>query len=155
MAKRRDRPSVNPLLRDHVTAIVGPAGQGSDGASERAQHAARSPDRPRVTPDDQRASPTKRKNGVQIKARFTKAEGDEIERFTRTLSSYLQLTVMGSEVTRALWTLALRSQDQLAELATSAPRMERPPYADKLAMAQYEDAVADYLLRALKQTPRG
>lgn len=91
---------------------------------------------------------------MQIKARFSRSEAEELERFARTLSSYLRSTVKGSEVTRALWTLAIRSQDHLAEIASRAPRMDRPSYGDRLGMAQYEDAIADFLLLALKQTQR-
>lgn len=152
MAKQRNRPAVNPLLRDRVRAIVEPVSPEvskreittteADTGEGRAVHSgARHANRGRVT--------------VQIKARFTESEAEEVRRFARTLSSYLRSTVNGSEVTRALWTLAIRSQDELAELAVRAPRIERPPNGDRLAMAQYEDAIADFLLLALKRTRRG
>lgn len=73
-----------------------------------------------------------------------------MDRFTRTLSSYLRTTVKGSEVTRALWTLAIRSGDGLADLAGKVPRLDRPSYGDRLAMAEYEDAIAEFLLASLK-----
>ncbi len=151
MAKRREEPPVNPLLKKHVAAIVGPARSAEAQAEpgERAGSAGRArPNRP---------AKASRANGVhvQVKARFTREEAEEIRRFARTLSSYLQATVKGSEVTRALWTLALRSQDQLAQLAAGAPNLDRPSNGDRLAMAQYEDAIAEFLLLALKHTPRG
>ncbi|XOV75132.1 MAG: hypothetical protein ACFHWZ_17045 [Phycisphaerales bacterium] len=90
------------------------------------------------------------KAAVQIKARFSKREAEEVDRFTRTLSSYLRTTVKGSEITRALWTLAIRSGDGLADLAGRAPKLERPSYGDRLAMAEYEDEIAKFLLAALK-----
>lgn len=154
MAKRRDRPAVNPLLKDRVDAIVGipetvpakPAGltQGR-GLSD-----------PYLPQQAGQGPPNRRtergKAAVQIKARFSKREAEEVDRFTRTLSSYLRTTVKGSEITRALWTLAVRSGDGLADLAGRAPRLERPSYGDRLAMAEYEDAIAEFLLAALKNT---
>ncbi len=154
MARRRDRPTVNPLLKDQVAAIVGPVERPSQSDRERTppKGGAGDPAPPRSA--GRGRSARKREQGVHIKARFTRSEADEVERFARTLSSYLGTTVMGSEVTRALWALAIRSQDELADLTGKAPRMDRPSYGDRMAMAQYEDAIADFLLLALKQTPR-
>lgn len=58
----------------------------------------------------------------------------------------------GSEVTRALWTLAVRSDDGLEDLVGRAPTLDRPSYGNRLAMAEYEDAIAEFLLAALKNT---
>ena len=89
---------------------------------------------------------------MQIKARFPKEEAEEVDRFTRTLSSYLNTTVKGSEITRALWRLTIRSGDGLADLASRTPKLDRPSNGDRLAMAEYEDAVAEFLLLAIKNT---
>lgn len=146
MARRRDRPTVNPLLKDRVAAIARAPAAPPAAPQPRAPHDAH--ERP--------ARGTHRgKASVQIKARFSPSEAEQVDRFARTLSSYLRTTVKGSEVTRALWSLAIRSQDELAELASRAPRMDRPSYGDRLGMAQYEDAIADFLLLAIKQTRRG
>lgn len=150
MAKRRDRPAVNPLVRDHVAAIVGPvasppvpegpAPQTDRGAEEGARGRTRRRERSDLV--------------IHIKTRVTASEAKEVERLARTLSSYMQSTVKGSEVTRALWTLAIRAQDELATIAAKAPKIDRPSYGDRLGMAEYEDAIADFLLLALKQTRR-
>lgn len=145
MARRRDRPTVNPLLKDRVAAIArAPAAAPAESQPRNAS----APDRPARAAHRGKAS-------VQIKARFSASEAEQVDRFARTLSSYLRTTVKGSEVTRALWSLAIRSQDELAELVSRAPRMDRPSYGDRLGMAQYEDAIADFLLLAIKQTRRG
>lgn len=150
MAKRRERPATNPLLKDRVAAIVRtPSAETSAAPAHSIEEG----------PTERRGSRThhavKGKATVQIKARFSRSEAEAVDRFARTLSSYLRTTVKGSEVTRALWTLAVRSEDELAELASRAPRMDRPSYGDRLGMAQYEDAIADFLLLAIKQTRRG
>ena len=151
MAKRRSRPAVNPLLKDRVEAIVrqpepreAPPGDNGQGRVVPDRH------EPVTTPPGHRTA--RGKAAVQIKSRFSKREAEEVDRFTRTLSSYLRTTVKGSEITRALWTLAIRSGDGLADLAGRAPKLERPSYGDRLAMAEYEDEIAKFLLAALKNT---
>lgn len=152
MAKRRDRPATNPLHKDRVAAIAKPAERHApvEAAVPKANtepEAARQEQRPHRARDRGRAI-------VHVKTRFSQAEAERVERFARTISSYLRSTVKGSEVTRALWTLALRAEDELAEIASKAPKMDRPSYGDRLGMAEYEDAIADFLLLALKETRR-
>lgn len=147
MAKRRDTPPTNPLLKNRVAAIVGPVAHSVQSEPEEGAEP--------VPAGKAANTPRSGEVYTQVKTRFTPEDAEEIKRFVRTLSSYLQTTVMRAEVTRALWTLALRSQDQLAELAAKAPDVDRPSNGDRLAMAQYEDAIAEFLLMALKKTPRG
>lgn len=151
MAKRRSRPAVNPLLKDRVEAIVRQPEptETPHGDNERGRVPSEHP-QPISAPAARRTA--RGRAAVQIKARFSKREAEEVDRFTRTLSSYLRTTVKGSEVTRALWTLAIRSGDGLADLAGRAPKLERPSYGDRLAMAEYEDEIAKFLLAALKNT---
>jgi|GEM_PF-2894552 len=148
MARRRNRPATNPLLKDQVVAIAQPVERV---APVEAQDQTHSEARPGTR---SHRTGTRGKAIVHVKTRFSQAEAEQIERFARTLSSYLHSTVKGSEVTRALWTLAIRSQDEFAEIAGKAPKMDRPSYGDRLGMAEYEDAIADFLLLALKQTRR-
>ena len=150
MPKRRDRPATNPLLKDQVAAISKPV----EPAHTREQPSSSDRLTPGSVHQDQkhRRARDRGRAVVHIKTRFTQAEAEQVERFARTISSYLGSTVKGSEVTRALWTLAIRAEDELAEIASKAPRMDRPSYGDRLGMAEYEDAIADFLLLALKQT---
>lgn len=152
MAKRRQRPASNPLLKDQVAAITAPAPEPAKNMIVEPTETPGTHTRsPMSTP---RRSLDRGKAVVQIKARFSQAEAEQVERFARTISSYLRSTVKGSEVTRALWTLAIRAEDELAEIASKAPKMDRPSYGDRLGMAEYEDAIADFLLLALKETRR-
>ncbi len=152
MAKRRERPASNPLLRDQVAAITAPVPTlvGTETPEPRRNHMQDSGNRV----DRPHRSLERGKATVHVKTRFSQAEAEQVERFARTLSSYLRSTVKGSEVTRALWTLAIRAEDELAEIASKAPKMDRPSYGDRLGMAEYEDAIADFLLLALKETRR-
>lgn len=93
----------------------------------------------------------KRETKVQIKTRVSRSEAEEMERLTRTLSSYLGTKVNGSEVTRALWTLAIRSQDEFAAVIDWRKPLERPSNGDPLGMAQFEDTIAFFLLHAIRR----
>ncbi|MEO1009572.1 MAG: hypothetical protein AAFX79_13500 [Planctomycetota bacterium] len=151
MARPRDRLVSNPLKRDHVAAIAGvvPArGAPSDANVE-------SPESDRPVEHERRVHRRRRPEATrQLKARFSVSEAEDIECFTRTLSGYLGCKINTSEVTRALWTLAVRSQDELAGLSARAPSLERPSYGNRFDMADYLDDMADFLLLALKQTRR-
>ena len=94
----------------------------------------------------------KRESKVQIKARVSRSEAEEMERLTRTLSSYLGVKVNGSEVTRALWTLAIRSQEEFAAVIDRRGNLERPSNGDPLGMAQFEDVIADLLQTSIRRS---
>ena len=166
MAKRRERPATNPLLKDRVAAIVAPRGPEANSAVEHtsptepaaAEIARQSAAETEGSAEGGVPSPIelvprrKRETKVQIKARVSRSEAEDMERLTRTLSSYLGVKVNGSEVTRALWTLAIRSQEEFAAVIDRRDRLERPSTGDPLGMAQFEDVIADLLLLALKRT---
>lgn len=146
MAKRRDRPVENPLLRDRVDAIVGEATRAMNQPVERQTEPHQA-----VPPKHKPTVPRKRgREEVHVKTRCTREEAEAMERFTRTLSAYLKTTVKGSEVTRALWTLALRAEERLAEVAHKAPSMDRPSYGDRMGRAEFEDGIAEFLQRVLR-----
>lgn len=165
MAKRRERPATNPLLKDRVAAIVAPREPDTNSAVEHtsptepaaaenarqpaaeAEGSAEEGERSPIGPVPRR----KRETKVQIKARVSKSEAEEMERLTRTLSSYLGAKVNGSHVTRALWTLAIRSQEEFAAVIDRRSPLERPSNGDPLGMAQFEDAIADLLSRAIRR----
>ena len=154
MAKRRDRPAENPLLKDRVAAIVArvePTAVASPPPTVQAADTKRKPEEGTRNPTEL-APRRKRETKVQIKTRVSQSEAEEMERLTRTLSSYLGAKVNGSEETRALWTLAIRSQEEFAAVIGRRSRLERPSTGDPLGMAQFEDSIADLLLLAMKRT---
>ena len=146
MAKKRDAPTENPLLRKRVGSIVGEVEQGRGQTApvltERALKKA--PANPK------RAPGKKGREYLHVKTRFTKEEAAAMDRFTRTLSAYMQTKLWGSEVTRALWTIAIRAEERLAEMSHNAPALERPSNGDRMAYAEFEDAIAEYLQRVLR-----
>lgn len=146
MAKRRDRPVENPLLRDRVDAIVGEALRVPSPPIQAKPEPVQG-----TSPKHKTIMPRKRgREEVHVKTRCTREEAEAMERFTRTLSAYLKTTVKGSEVTRALWTLALRAEERIAEVAHKAPSMDRPSYGDRMGRAEFEDAIAEFLQRVMR-----
>lgn len=145
MARRREKPAENPLLRERVGAIVGETRAAAVPTATDQSTAIQKPSKKHKPEPHRRGMKT-----VHLKVRMTAEEAEAVEKFARTLSSYMRARVMGSEVTRALWTIALRAEERLAEVSHKAPSLERPSYGDKLAMAEFEDAIAEFLQRVLR-----
>jgi hypothetical protein len=92
------------------------------------------------------------KDTHQLKTRFSPQEAEQIEDFRLGLERRLGVKLRGSQISRALWTLALRAEDELDNLR--APELDRPSYGDPLGMAAFEDVIAEYLLAAIKRARR-
>ena len=56
-----------------------------------------------------------------------------------------------SHLTRALWSLAQQTGEDFGGVAPRAPRLQRPPHGNPIATAEYEDELARFMLKALKQ----
>lgn len=159
MAKRRNSPSSNPLLKDRVTAIMEQGVGTTKRQLTEAEHYEQAVETghnyrfhdgrwKQVDADSRR----RRERKVQIKARVSQNEAEQIERLTRTLSAYVGTKINGSEITRALWSLAIRSQDELASVIDHQSLPDRPSNGNPLRMAQFEDTIAELLLLAMKRT---
>ena len=92
------------------------------------------------------------KDTYQLKTRFSTLESEQIEAFRRSLEDRLGVKLKATQISRALWTLALRAEEELESV--QAPQLRRPSYGDPLGMAAFEDEIANYLLTALKRTKR-
>ena len=92
------------------------------------------------------------KDTYQLKTRFSTLESEQIEVFRRSLEGRLGVKLKATQISRALWTLALRAEEELESI--QAPALRRPSYGDPLGMAAFEDEIANYLLLALKRTKR-
>ena len=174
MAKRRERPIQNPIRQDLIADIAkpvkGPATQvlaepahtpsvGEGGAEPQAPIPTTPKAKPAKPKTKRRALP-RQKDGksrwtepsfVQIKARFVHEEAEEIERLRERLSKMTRCNISSSHLTRALWSLALQAGEELDAMEGKAPKLERPPHGNPVATAEYEDELARFLLRALKQ----
>jgi len=146
MAKKRDTPIENPLMRKHVSSIVGEVEQ-RRGQTEPAHP---QPDPKKPSTKSKLSSSKKGREYLHVKTRFTKEEAEAMDRFTQTLSAYMQTKLWGSEVTRALWSIAIRAEEQLAVVSHKAPNLERPSNGDRMAYAEFEDAITEFLERVFR-----
>jgi len=156
MAKRRERPVENPLRRDLVASISGRAAVAVLPPKDE-QGREQKPDRVGRPPRKWSAAT------VTMKTRFVEAEAKENAELARWLGKLVRRpgdrgarqVVTESHITRALWSLARRASDELEVLGSKAPKLKRPPHGDSIATAEFEDAIADFILAALKRTRRG
>ena len=168
MPKRRERITVNPLKRDLLDSISvardvhQPAQAVSDQSSvpvmetpSEGQGAATATDPPlfegQALP---RARPLRGRQTVTMNTRFAAAEAADNTRVVSQLRAIVgkdgsKLT--DSHVTRAIWSLVRRAEDEFSGLAAKAPKLRRPAHGDHMALAEYEDDLADFILSALKR----
>lgn len=166
MAKRRETESVNPLRRDLVSSITRVSGGGvatlpEDKASEESG-TNETPSRTQRTKRSRR-TPTKWSRAtVTMKTRFAALEMQENADFAKMLSKMVRRpsstgtrdVVTESHITRALWSLARRASDEMQAISPKAPNLKRPPHGDNIGTAEFEDAIADFILLALKRTKK-
>lgn len=67
----------------------------------------------------------------------------------RILSKVFGIGVQHGEVDRALWSLLGRAEESIEQLERSAPKLVRPHTSDTDAKIEMEDAIANFLLKAL------
>jgi len=82
---------------------------------------------------------------------------DEATRFAETtslISSAFGSRVTYSQVTRALWALTCGAEDAIRTMTRRAPKLSVPSKGDHAAMAEYEQALADFLGVAIKRLHR-
>lgn len=89
-----------------------------------------------------------------MKTRFGQSETEANAIFTGYLGEVMGSKVTESHVTRALWSLARRAEQEIEDLAAQAPQIPRPAHGDRMGMAAYEDAIAEFLLQAMKRIPK-
>lgn len=169
MAKRRHTPAENPLKRDLAASIAkrptpSPAPSTVEPEATPPTQAESSVDVSVAAPAEPPAStprppqPKKRaewnsSSKVTMKTRFIPEEAKENADLTNVLGRLMGGSkVSESHVTRALWSLARRAEESMNEHAAKAPKMPRPSHGDRLATGEYEDAIADFILLALKRT---
>lgn len=90
---------------------------------------------------------------VPKKVLFTPAEIEQNEEIAALLTNMVGGKLTVSAVTRAMWSLLRGSEDAIAATRKHAPDLSRrPATADKVATAEYEDQIAEYLLLLMKNS---
>lgn len=107
--------------------------------------------RPRANPE-----PARPLRGTSLtinrKILVTPEEADRIEETTDVISSAFGSKVTYSQVSRAMWSILAGAEEAVRAGARRAPRLQVPSKGDHLGMAEYEQALADFLATALKRS---
>lgn len=89
---------------------------------------------------------------VNRKIMVSEAEADRIAETASVISAAFGSKVNYSQVTRALWSVLAGAEDAIRAEAKRAPNLRVPSKGDHIGMAEYEDAIADFLATALKRS---
>jgi len=89
------------------------------------------------------------------KVLFTREEQEENDLLVSKIAKMTGADTLGwSHVSRAMWSLLRRAEDQVDKHMATAPQLTRPSNGDPIGLAQFEDSLANFLLTLLKDTPR-
>ena len=90
---------------------------------------------------------------VNRKVMITEDEAERFAEATVSISAAFGSQVTYSQITRALWALACGAQDTIrARSRRIIPSIPVPSRGDHAAMAEYEQALADFLEIAIKRS---
>lgn len=101
-----------------------------------------------------RPKPSARPGALTInrKIMVTSQEAARIEETTGIITGAFGSKVTYSQVSRALWSILAGSEDEIRAGARRAPKLQVPSKGDHIGMAEYEEALADFILTALKRS---
>jgi hypothetical protein len=89
---------------------------------------------------------------VNRKMMVSEAEADRMDETMAAISAAFGSKVNYSQVTRALWSVLAGAEDAIRAESKRAPNLRVPSKGDHVGMAEYEDAIADFLAMALKRS---
>ena len=89
---------------------------------------------------------------VNRKVMITEDEAERFAEATLSISSAFGSQVTYSQITRALWAVACGAQDATRTPTRRIPHIPVPSRGDHVAMAEYEQALADFLEVAIKRS---
>lgn len=84
------------------------------------------------------------------KARFTAEEGKANDALVELIGRLTDCKPSQASVTRALWFLLRCSEETLKSRETRAPQLKRPPNGFGIETAEFEQELAEFLLKCLK-----
>lgn len=88
---------------------------------------------------------------VNRKVMFTQDEADRNEETTQIIRQAFGSKVTYSQITRAIWTVLASAEDTISARTRRGPRLSVPSKGDHIAMAEYEQALADFLAETLRR----
>jgi len=88
---------------------------------------------------------------VNRKFMVSPQEAEQIEQTLKLLRDTFGSKVTLSQATRAMWTILAGSEDALRKAGRRQPQRTAPSTGNALAMAEYEEEVAEFLEAVLKR----
>lgn len=89
---------------------------------------------------------------VNRKIMVTPDEADQIEETTKMISRAFGSRVTYSQISRAMWSILAGAEEAIQAGARRAPKLTAPSTGDRIAMAEYEQALTDFIELALKRS---
>jgi len=89
---------------------------------------------------------------VNRKIMVSESEAERMEETIAAISAAFGSKVNYSQVTRAVWSILAGAEDAIRAESKRAPNLRVPSKGDHIGMAEYEEAVADFLAMALKRS---
>ena len=89
---------------------------------------------------------------VNRKIMVSPGEAARIEETIGVISASFSSKVSYSQVSRAIWSVLAGAEDAIRAGARRAPKLKVPSKGDHVGMAEYEEALADFLITALKRS---
>ena len=133
-SRRRSQASPAP---ERDKRVEGSGGVQADGMVEPQPRPAQS-----KTPADQLLSVTKR-------VKTTRSEGLKLDHAALRLSARLGVNVDLSKLTRALWEIYLRHEEDIIKQAPNDANWERPSNNDAVGLAELDESIAEVIENAL------
>lgn len=96
-------------------------------------------------------APTPSAMTVNRKFMVSPQEADQIEQTLKLLKETFGSKVTLSQATRAMWTILAGSEDALRRAGRRQPQRTAPSTGNAMAMAEYEEEVAEFLEAVLKR----
>lgn len=89
---------------------------------------------------------------VNRKMMVSEAEAERMDETMGLISASFGSNVNYSQVTRALWSVLAGAEDSIRAESKRASNLRVPSKGDRIGMAEYEEAIADFLAMALKRS---
>lgn len=89
---------------------------------------------------------------INRKIMVSSEEAERIDQVAAVMSAAFGSKVTYSQVSRAFWSIIAGAEDAIRAGARRAPKLTVPSKGDHVAMAHYEQALADFILTALKRS---
>lgn len=86
---------------------------------------------------------------VNRKIMVSTDEAESMAEITQVVSEALGAKVSYSQISRALWSIVAGAEETIRETPYRGPKLSAPAKADQIAMAEFEDRIAEFLTHSM------